>query len=327
MRPVQGIAPPRVLLCECIRNRYLGKGGYTISLTVSAGFALWFGGMVLTAALARNRVGSRVGLLLSASLLPLPALVTGEPLQRGLLAFVIAACLARAVDFAFGRAPNGFGARLTYSFAFLASVDTLNVSSRTRDFDGRSAAQVALAVACGGTAVVLWSASADLAFGVRYIVRCLAAGIMVVAMAETVTGLVCLLTAALGVTVPPVHDAPYRSRGVSEFWSRRWNLATARWLREHCFEPLLPRGGMFALFATFSASAALHAYLIAAVDSRVALSWAAFFLAQPLVILVERHFHVRRWPSSAGRAWTIATLMLLFPLLFNPILRLFGTSL
>jgi hypothetical protein len=84
---------------------------------------------------------------------------------------------------------------------------------------------------------------------------------------------------------------------------------------------------IFALFATFGASAALHAYLIGIIDVWAALSWAMFFLAQPVLILIERKLRVRRWPPVGSRAWTITSLSLLLPLLLNPLLPLFNTSL
>ena len=62
----------------------------------------------------------------------------------------------------------------------------------------------------------------------------------------------------------------------------------------------------------------MHAYLVAAV---IPMPWmvAAFFLAQPPLLLVERHMRIRRWPESAARTWTIATLTALLPLLLIPL--------
>ncbi|HVT05119.1 MAG TPA: MBOAT family protein [Thermoanaerobaculia bacterium] len=296
-------------------------------MTGFTGVAIWAAAMFLIAALGGSRIGARVGVLVAVLLLPLPVLVTGVAIRIGLLAFLIAACLARAVDFAFGRAPRGFGARLLYSFAFLAFVDTLLVSRRSRSFDGGSAARIVIAFTVGGTALALWSAPASFPFWVRYPMRCFLGGTVVLAMAEITTGVVRVITGVFGVTLPPVHDAPYRSRTVSEFWNRRWNLATGRWLREYCFMPLARRGVMFALCAAFAASAALHAYLIVFVDPSAALSWAAFFFAQPVLMVLERQLQVRRWSRAAGRAWTMATLLLLFPLLLSPVLPLFKTHL
>mgnify|MGYP001263460096 FL=1 len=296
-------------------------------LTVLTGFAIAGAAMVIVAALGGSRIGARVGVLVAVVLLPLPALVAGVAIPTGFLALVIAASLARAMDFAFGRAPTGFAARLLYSFAFLAMVDTLLVSRRKRSFDRRSATKIIIALVVGGTALTLWSAPASVAFWIRYLMRSFLGGVVVLALAEIVTGVVGIVSGVVGVALPPVHDAPYRSRTVSEFWNRRWNPAAGRWLRESCFLPLAHRGVPFALVATFAASAALHAYLIVVADPWAALSWAGFFLAQPLLIVLERALRVRRWPHVAGQAWTMATLTLLVPLVFSPVLPLFHTSL
>lgn len=133
-----------------------------------------------------------------------------------------------------------------------------------------------------------------------------------------------VITALLGLTPPPLHDAPYRALTVSEFWGRRWNLTMSSFLREHCFAPLSRRSPVVALFASFAASAAIHAYLAAvALGALAALSWVAFFLAQPLVIATERRLHVRRWPPAAGWVWTVAGLALFSPLFLEPFLWLF----
>lgn len=63
--------------------------------------------------------------------------------------------------------------------------------------------------------------------------------------------------------------------------------------RRHCFSPLKRRGAVLALTGTFMASAVLHAYVFITVDLIVALTWAAFFLAQPPLLLAERRLRVR----------------------------------
>ena len=115
-------------------------------ITVLGGFAITGVVMVVIAALAGSRVGARIGLFLAISLLPLPLVVFGVTNQRALLAFVISVCLARAIDFAVGPVPGGFPARLAYSFAFLALVDTVPASSRARTFDRRSAVSATIFV-------------------------------------------------------------------------------------------------------------------------------------------------------------------------------------
>jgi hypothetical protein len=296
-------------------------------MTLLAGFAIWGAAMIVVAALGGSPAGARIGLVLSASLLPLPFFVEGGT-SRALLAFAIAVGLARAIDFAYGPAPAGFAARLAYLFALLVFVDTFSKSRCGRTFNQRAAMRAIVAVAAVACGVALWVGSIDYPPALRYALRCVSAAAIVLAGAEIVSSIVRLGSAMGGVSLPEVHNAPWLSRTLSEFWSRRWNPATARWFREHCFAHLSRHGTALALFATFAASAALHVYLIAlAAGPEAMLSWAAFFLAQPLVILTERRLQVRRWPPAAGRAWTFTTLLLLSPLLFAPGARVLHTTL
>lgn len=100
-----------------------------------------------------------------------------------------------------------------------------------------------------------------------------------------------------------------------------------RWLKRHCFSPLRRRGAKVALVGTFAASADFHAYLFASVDWLSALSWATFFMVQPLMLLLERGLGVRYWPLPLAHRWTTGVLLLLLPLLLRPFLFLFHTSL
>jgi len=94
-------------------------------------------------------------------------------------------------------------------------------------------------------------------------------------------------------------------------------------LRDRCFTPLSRVSPMFALTASFTVSALIHAYAIgAALGMSAAASWALFFLAQPLAIAVERRIRVRRWPEPAARAWTVGTVIVLSPLFAGPLVRL-----
>jgi hypothetical protein len=55
---------------------------------------------------------------------------------------------------------------------------------------------------------------------------------------------------------------------------------------------------------------------------RPAAACGAFFLAQPLLIAAERRLRVRRWPTAAGRAWTLGALAVTSPLVVEPVLRM-----
>ncbi|MBW3563960.1 MAG: membrane bound O-acyl transferase family-domain-containing protein, partial [Acidobacteria bacterium] len=151
----------------------------------------------------------------------------------------------------------------------------------------------------------------------------IAAGVAVFCALELAAGTLELLAAAFGRAIPAVNDAPYRAPTVSEFWSRRWNLVMTRILQERCFKPLVRWNVGLAWFSCFVLSAAIHAYAMgAALGTVPAISWGAFFLIQPVVIIVERRLGVRRWAWYAGRLWTMAMLLLTLPLFAEPVLRL-----
>lgn len=296
-------------------------------MNVTTGFAIWAIAMLALAALARTHAGARIGVVLAAALIPLPLLVAGHPMLRMLLTFMIIVGLASSVDFASGRNPQTGAARLGYVLAFLTFADVYGATPTPRRFDTRSATRVLIALAIGCVAVLCWIVVADLPVAARFVAWHLAGGVMVLAAADIQAFLVRIVTTGFGVNLRPVHDSPHTSRTVAEFWSSRWNLMTGRWLRQYCFLPLVRRSPLLALFATFTASAIMHVYLILVPGDMAAwLSWAAFFLAQPLVIFIERKLHVRHWPRAAGHAWTIGSLMLLSPLLFGPILKIIDPS-
>jgi D-alanyl-lipoteichoic acid acyltransferase DltB (MBOAT superfamily) len=113
---------------------------------------------------------------------------------------------------------------------------------------------------------------------------------------------------------------------VQEFWGERWNRTVSLWLAETFFRPLARRrhpvlGGA----AAFLASAVLHAYIAwVAVSWAMALVMLAYFLAQAVVIGLERVLGVRSWSAAAGHAWAIAWLVGLSPLFLEPALCAFG---
>jgi hypothetical protein len=78
-----------------------------------------------------------------------------------------------------------------------------------------------------------------------------------------------------------------------------------------------------AVFATFTASALLHAWLLLAAGGYVlALSIASFFVIQGALVLVEQRARVRRWPVWLQRAWTGLAILLPLPLLLEPLIAL-----
>jgi hypothetical protein len=167
-------------------------------------------------------------------------------------------------------------------------------------------------------AVAFWNVVSSAPPAVRAIARVLSAAAGILAVADTSNALVRVVSELCGVRFADVHDHPHRSTTLSEFWSRRWNRTGARWFRERAFLPARSAGVASALFALFAVSGVMHAYLVAAV-TRLPWMVVAFFLAQPVLLLVERQMRVRRWPPLAARMWTIATLAAALPLLLLPL--------
>jgi hypothetical protein len=157
----------------------------------------------------------------------------------------------------------------------------------------------------------------------RYLVRWAGFAAFALTMFEVVPRLVSVGYAALGVQVPPLHDRPYLSRSVAEFWGVRWNKVIGGWLRVSFHAPLARRGWpRVGLVAAFAASALLHAYLmLPGAPWPWAVVISGFFLAQALVMTVERALRVRRWAAVPARAWTVGTLLLLSPLMSEPALQ------
>lgn len=290
-------------------------------------FLILLGAAALLMAVPGTRAGARLALLVATSLLPLPALVMAHPVTIAMLAVAALALVFTAVDFAYVDRPARLKDRLVLALASLVLADARHLTRRPRQFDRRAAAQVLGAVLAAGVALLVWSHADALAWLPRYLARCAAGAVVVLAVAEVMTGLVGLISGLAGASLRPVHDSPYRARTVGEFWSRRWNPLVGAWLHRHCFRRLAPRGARLAMIGTFVASAALHAYLLLAIDLLAALSWAAFFIAQPVLVLAERKLGVRRWPAALAHTWTVTCMVLLLPLMLSPILPLFRTSL
>ncbi len=292
-------------------------------MNLITGFALWAFALLAVAALGRTRSRARIGVLIAVALMPLPLMVGGHPMLRAALAFLLTVLLAAAVEFASGRLHKNFGRRLVFTLALHGLIDTFTAQPTPRRFDANAVVRTLVALALAVAALAFWRNTFDWPQVWREFGWTLAAIVLVLAVAELMTSSVRFATRLFGVELRAVHDRPHLSRTVGEFWSKRWNLMTGRWLRTHVFLRLVRRSPLLALLATFTLSAAMHVYLILVPgDPESWLMWAAFFMAQPLLILAERKLHVRHWTPLAGRAWTIGSLALLSPLLFFPILKL-----
>jgi hypothetical protein len=132
----------------------------------------------------------------------------------------------------------------------------------------------------------------------------------------------------LGVTTSPLFRSPARSTSLADFWARRWNVRASVFFRHYAFVPLARHGVGIALTFTFLLSALGHAFFAdIALGRLAALSCAAFFLAQPLLLAAERRLALpRRWPPFAGWLWTMSALAATSPLLIEPILQTVSPS-
>ena len=255
---------------------------------------------------------------LALACLPLPAFVHAPPLARAFLGIAFFMVFVRALDLARGARVHGFGRRLVH---LVVIVDT-----RTSTTWPRSPVGTQALVAAGWVAVTAaaWFAIRAPAAGEQpRVVLWLAAAAGIVGMFEGTQAIVGLaMTAGFRAGVPQLSRQPYRSRTLAEFWGQRWNPVISGVLREHCFRPL-SRRPLAAMILAFAASGVLHAYLgLVSLGVTMAVTLGLFFLAQPPLLLAERRLNVRRWHPAAGRAWTIGTLILLWPLIAEPLVRL-----
>lgn len=273
---------------------------------------------LVVAALAASRHGARAGATLALLLLPLPAFVAAPPFARALLGVAFFLIVVRALEMVRDGPPGGFARRLVH---LVAVVDTRAATAvRATSPLGLVAGVIWLAVTAMSVVVIQEPGHFGLARPALWLV--VAAGLLgALEGMHALTGFVG--GRVLGVAVPPLSLQPYRSATLAEFWGQRWNPVISGILREHCFTPLR-RSPRAALTAAFVGSALLHWYLaLVSLDATMALAAGAFFVAQAPMLFIERKLAVRRWPYAAGLAWTLGVLLLLWPLLAEPIVRVF----
>ena len=123
-----------------------------------------------------------------------------------------------------------------------------------------------------------------------------------------------------GVACDALFRAPLRSRSLSEFWSRRWNLAFSEMTAIAAYRPISSRAGRGpALLASFALSGLLHEMAIS-LPVRAGFGRPfLYFALQGALVLVERALERRGRALEGwiGRAWTVVWLALPLPLLFH----------
>jgi hypothetical protein len=293
-------------------------------VTIWLALAVWAAEIVVIAALAASRRGARAGVWLAIALLPLPAFVV-EPWWPLVALLILALLFAvfRAADLATDRTLATFPRRLAHMPSL---VDRRRMTRVPPHFDWRALGRLVVAAAITFAALRV-VAVADHFDGWRhYALRWyVGGGPLPFSLFAMLDGVLALVLAPFGRTIPPVNRAPYLATSLSDFWSRRWNSIINTLLRVHVYRPFANRGAVVAMTVAFIASAALHAYLIGMLlGPGATLAWIAFFLAQPALMWVERRLRVRRWRPAWGHAWTLGALALLYPLFIEPVLVLFA---
>jgi hypothetical protein len=134
--------------------------------------------------------------------------------------------------------------------------------------------------------------------------------------------LLALLWQSLGVDAQPIMAAPFRSRSLSEFWGKRWNLGFRQLAHQLIFLPLrkyLPVE--FASLVVFFASGLVHDWVISVpAQSGYGLP-TGYFLLQGFGVLLERSPFGRWVGLGKGLSgWVFMVLVLAGPLfwLFHP---------
>lgn len=126
----------------------------------------------------------------------------------------------------------------------------------------------------------------------------------------------------LGARCDALFRAPLRSRSLTEFWGRRWNLAFSEMSALGIYRPLEPRvGRSAAMAAAFLVSGLLHEIAISLPVNRGYGLPLAYFALHGLLRLAELRLERAGHPISRhawiGRTWTIFWLVLPVPILFH----------
>jgi alginate O-acetyltransferase complex protein AlgI len=123
-----------------------------------------------------------------------------------------------------------------------------------------------------------------------------------------------------GVACDELFRAPWRSKNLGDFWSRRWNLAFSQMTSIAVYRPLAGRWGRgAALMAGFVVSGLLHEMAISfPVKAGYGLPL-LYFVIHGALALVERELERtgRRIPVAATRTWAFVWLVGPLPLLFH----------
>jgi hypothetical protein len=294
-------------------------------LSPGIGIAAWFADLALVLILSVHPLAARAGIILAGLFFAVPCFLWAPPLSRALLMCCMSFPFALAAVPLFAPPTADFRTRLALFFTWGGM---RKITRRASRFDLSSllcliAASVVFAAALAWVNVVP-------AVGCRLLARWLAGGVMIFAFAEMIVAGHDFLTTLAGLSAPALMRSPFLATSVGEFWAKRWNrVASALLFRPLFFALFAWHGTALALFITFFVSAAAHVLLAFMAMGRwkISLVCGAFFLVQPLFILVERWLNTRLWPTAAARVWTLAVLAITSPLFVEPALQIITPSL
>jgi Membrane bound O-acyl transferase family len=134
--------------------------------------------------------------------------------------------------------------------------------------------------------------------------------------------LISLFWRTVGITAEPIMDKPIRSKSLSEFWGRRWNLGFRQLAHDLIFRPLHRRIGVASSgFLVFLASGLLHDLVISFPAGGGYGLPTAYFTLQGLSVMLERSRTGQRLGLQRGfRCWLFMLVVTAAPVfwLFHP---------
>lgn len=134
-----------------------------------------------------------------------------------------------------------------------------------------------------------------------------------------VFNLIAAVWQGVGFNCQPLFRAPLASASLSEFWSRRWNLAFSEMTAIAVYRPCRHLiGDAGAVFAGFVFSGLVHEAAITVPTRSGYGGPLAYFLLHGLLVLLERRFELpRRW-GNVYRIVIVLAVVLPLPILFPP---------
>lgn len=215
-----------------------------------------------------------------------------------------------------GMAPLPLGRWLRFATLWIGMRPRLFAAGRrgsvagARDLAVRGGARVAAGLALVVAARLAEGHASDALFG---------AGLLLVFHFGACT-LLAAAWRARGVRCEPIVREPIRSRSLTEFWSRRWNLAYSEMCTILLYRPLAGRVGRgTSVLVVFLFSGLLHEMAISLpVRAGYGLPM-LYFAAHGALVLVEEALARRDRPvrALAGRFWTLFWILAPLPVLFH----------